>query len=76
MNASISKVHKHAHNNDKEELEKLQREKIMIQKAKSRANTTDELTYLEGEKVNIKMDVYNITIAANITRNVTSQEAN
>ena len=41
-------------------------------KAKSRANTTDELTYLEGEKVNIKMDVYNITIAANITRNVTS----
>jgi hypothetical protein len=69
---------KHHHHNDGEAelFEKLKKEKEEILKASSRANTTEELTYLVGEKVNIKMDIYNITIAANLTKNVTSQELN
>ena len=39
--------------------------------AKERKNKTVENNYLLGDPVQIKMDLYNLTIAANMTKDVT-----
>ena len=65
--------------NDKLELEienlGIKKKKLALEK-EQKNNTTKEKNYLVGDPVQIKMDLYNLTIAVNMTKCVTASEVN
>ena len=51
-------------------------EKILDDKIKNKRAKTVEVDFAEDDIVPIKMDIYNLTIAANYTKNVTPMQIN
>ena len=63
-------VHHHHQKDHMKKLDIFRMEKLLDDKIKSKKAKTVELDFADDDIVKINMDIYNLTIAANYTKNV------